>query len=293
MTISFGILLFFGHEIYRDAPPIPAKVVTTGGETVFTGQDIRDGQNVWQSVGGQELGTVWGHGAYKAPDWTADWLHKESLFILNSYAEEAGIKDYSSASDEQKAMFKARLQNEIRKNTYDASTGDITISGAYADAFKAVSKHYASLFMNDPALNDLREAYSIPANSIKDAGRMHKMCAFFWWATWATVTDRPGKDISYTNNWPPEELVANKPTNSLILWTGFSVIILLAGIALMALYHAKQSRNEELAEVPETNPVANFKATPSMRATLKYFWIVTLLNPCSDHHGCYHSALWC
>jgi len=63
MVVSFAVLLFFGREIYRKAPPIPERVVTTSGKVLFTGQDIRDGQNVWQSIGGQELGTIWGHGA--------------------------------------------------------------------------------------------------------------------------------------------------------------------------------------------------------------------------------------
>ncbi len=88
MTISFAVLLYFGREIYRQAPPVPEKVVTTSGTVLFTGQDIKDGQNVWQSIGGQELGTVWGHGSYQAPDWSADWLHKEALLLLNKLALE-------------------------------------------------------------------------------------------------------------------------------------------------------------------------------------------------------------
>ena len=75
---SFGILGYYGTEIYRQAPPVPERVVTTDGTVVFTAEEIRDGQNVWQSMGGQEVGTVWGHGAYVAPDWSADWLHREA-----------------------------------------------------------------------------------------------------------------------------------------------------------------------------------------------------------------------
>lgn len=88
VTISFGVLLFFGREIYREAPPVPEKVITTDGRQLFTGQDIKDGQNVWQSMGGHEMGTIWGHGAYQAPDWSADWLHREAVFMLNEMAIE-------------------------------------------------------------------------------------------------------------------------------------------------------------------------------------------------------------
>ena len=75
IALSFLALGYFGREIYYAAPPIPRQVATADGAVLFTGQDIKDGQNVWQSIGGQEVGTVWGHGAYVAPDWSADWLH--------------------------------------------------------------------------------------------------------------------------------------------------------------------------------------------------------------------------
>src|SRR5674476_1549236 len=87
VLISFSILGYYGHEIYREKPPIPDKVTGGDGTTLFTSQDILDGQNVWQSIGGQEVGTVWGHGSYLAPDWTADWIHREAQFILNKWAE--------------------------------------------------------------------------------------------------------------------------------------------------------------------------------------------------------------
>ncbi|HOO85825.1 MAG TPA: nitric-oxide reductase large subunit, partial [Prolixibacteraceae bacterium] len=153
----------------------------------------------------------------------------------------------------------------------------ITISPLRAEAFKALSAHYTGLFMDNPNLKHLREAYAIPSNSIKSKERMELMNAFFFWASWATVTERPGQDITYTNNWPPENLVGNKPTGSLIIWTGFSVIILLVGIGLMSWYYATRRDDEEHTDAPEVNPLSGTKMTPSMKATLKYFWVVTLL----------------
>jgi nitric oxide reductase subunit B len=125
-------------------------------------------------------------------------------------------------------------------------------------------------------MDHLREAYAIPANSLKDPERVHQLNAFFFWASWACVAQRPGQEISYTNNWPPEKLVANTPTGSMILWTGFSVILLLAGIGLMVWYYAS-TKEEEPIVAPPASPVANLAQTPSQRATLKYFIIVTFL----------------
>jgi nitric oxide reductase subunit B len=46
---------------------------------IYSKQDIEDGQNIWQTIGGMQQGSIWGHGSYLAPDWSADWLHREAL----------------------------------------------------------------------------------------------------------------------------------------------------------------------------------------------------------------------
>jgi nitric oxide reductase subunit B len=276
MVISFGVLLYFGSEIYRQAPPIPDKVVTESGTVLFTGQDIKDGQNVWQSLGGQEVGTIWGHGAYQAPDWSADWLHKEAVFILNQLALQRDSLPYDKLSADKQAALKVLLQNDIRENRFDKETGVLTISDVRAEAIASNREHYSGLFTDDPTLQKLREAYAIPNNSLKDPERVRLFNAFFFWTAWACVTNRPGKDISYTNNWPAEELVANEPTSAMILWTGFSVIVLLAGIGLMVWYHARK-REEAEGEVAPDFTRQKLIQTPSQKATLKYFWVVSAL----------------
>ena len=100
ILVSFSILGFYGRELYRQAPPIPDRVEGPGGKVLFTGEDIRDGQNVWQSLGGQEVGSIWGHGAYVAPDWSADWLHREAVFILDRWARAEGAASYEAATPE-------------------------------------------------------------------------------------------------------------------------------------------------------------------------------------------------
>jgi len=276
MVISFAVLIYYGREIYREAPPIPEKVVTAEGRILFTGQDIKDGQNVWQSLGGHQVGTIWGHGAYVAPDWSADWLHREAVFILEQLAQQTDGLPYDKLPKERQAALKVALQNDVRINTYNPSTKTITVSELRAQAIADNSKHYGGLFTNDPELASLREAYSIPANSLKDDERVRKLNAFFFWASWACVTERPGQDITYTNNWPAEELVANQPTGAMLLWTGFSVILLLTGIGLMVWYYARK-REEAEEKAPDIFPLAIVEQTPSQKATLKYFWIVTAL----------------
>jgi len=275
---SFAVLIYFGVELYREAPPVPNRVVTIDGDVVFSGEEIRNGQNVWQSMGGQEVGTVWGHGAYVAPDWSADWLHREATWLLDGWATTDHGKAYADLESETRAALRERLRKELRTNTYDPETGDIVVSPPRADAIRTVGSHYAALFGDDPELNELREAYAIPANTIKSPERQHALNAFFFWASWACATNRPGMDISYTNNWPAESLIGNRPTGAIIVWSVISFVLLLAGIGALAWYFAVQrATNHEESDVPDRDPLLALSPTPSMRATLKYFWVVASL----------------
>ncbi len=278
IVFSFLVLGYYGREIYIQAPPVPERVITTTGEVLFTKEQIKDGQNVWQSIGGQELGSIWGHGSYVAPDWSADWLHKEAVFILDKWSQKQFGKPFNSLPPEAQAQISSQLQKELRTNTYDKASGTLTVSNDRADAIKDNSNFYSRLFTDDPALKDYREAYAFPANVIKDPERMTLLNAFFFWTSWACVTNRPGQEITYTNNWPPDNLVGNRPTGALLLWTGFSVILLLFGIGLLSMYYATSRReDEEQLKLPASDPLLELTPTPSMKATLKYFWVVTAL----------------
>lgn len=284
IVLSFLVLGYYGFEIFRQMPPVPARVVVQDseepvGDVLFTGDDIRDGQNVWQSMGGQQVGSIWGHGAYVAPDWSADWLHREAGLILDWWSEQEDSKPYAELDDERQAALQARLQREMRRNTYDAATGDIAVSPVRAQAIRTLSQYYTGLFTDAPEQADEREAYAIPANALSDPERLRQLNAFFFWASWACVTERPEQSITYTNNWPPERLVGNVPSSSLIIWTGVSVILLLAGIGALAFYYAAYREDDgvEVSQLPAEDPLLALNPTPSMRATLKYFWVVAAL----------------
>jgi nitric oxide reductase subunit B len=276
---SFLVLGYFGSQIWRQAPPVPKRVVTTDGIVLFAGQDIKDGQNVWQSIGGQEVGTVWGHGSYVAPDWTADWLHREATWLLDHWAVQGGYQSYEQAPLETQAMLSQRLKDEIRPNTYDARTGDLVVSPLRAEAIKAVGAHYASLFGSDTELSGLRRAYALPVNSIKTPERRQLINDFFFWAAWACGTQRPGSTVTYTQNWPPDELVGNRPTGSIVVWSVVSFVVLLAGVGAMVWYFAIQRHKEDAVrnEVPQRDPLLALQPTPSMKALVKYFWVVAAL----------------
>lgn len=280
ILLSFAVLGYFGFEIYQKSPPIPASVVGPQAAIIFSQQDIQDGQNVWQSIGGQEVGSIWGHGAYVAPDWSADFLHRQLVFQLDRMAKDKFGRAYSETAPEDKAALQELLKTEVRKNRYDAKTNTITLTDIQADAVSAVARHYYSLFGNDPQYAQLRDAYAITANAVKDPERLRKMVAFFWWTAWSCATERPGSTVTYTGNWPHEPLIGNEPTGEIVVWSLFSFIALLAGIGTLAWYFAAQQakeRQEPQHEPPASDPLLGLTPTPSMKATLKYFWVAGAL----------------
>ncbi len=286
LIVSFAVLSWIGSRIYQEAPPIADRVVTTTGESVIADGEIQAGQNVWQALGGMELGSIWGHGSYVAPDWTADWLHREAMFILDRWAQDDFGSNFDQLSEEQQGQLTGRLAQLIRRNTYDPATRTITIDPLRAEAFRANLAHYSDVFSKGQV------DYAIPAGAVTDPNRLRQLAAFFFWTSWAAVTDRPGDDISYTNNWPYEPLVANRPTGEAVVWTGVSIIMLLAGISAMAWWYASRRSEEASPAIPTSDPLQTWAATPSQQATIKYFWVVAalilvqmLLGVVTAHYG--------
>ncbi len=268
---SFAILGWVGLEIFRQAPPIPREVVTADGNVFIAEEQVMDGQNVWQAMGGMQVGSIWGHGSYVAPDWTADYLHRESLFILNDWTAGQYGLDGATLPADQKAVMLARLQELMRKNTYDETTGRITLHPVRARAFEDNLKHYAGIFSNGSP------EYAIQRGAQSDPGKLRDLTSFFFWTSWASAANRPNDTISYTSNFPSEPLVANVPTSSSIIWTGVSVILLIGSIGGMVWFYAGWHKEAEERDTPDEDPLVGAKLTPSQRATVKYFLVVSLL----------------
>lgn len=269
---SFAVLLYAGHRIEQEAPPIPSRVVAPDGEALVGPGEILAGQNVWEAMGGMQVGSVWGHGSYVAPDWTADYLHRESVLILDQYARQAAFASYDAAPVEQQAAFRARLQRTMRTSAFDPATGTTALSAERARAFRDLQAHYTALF------RDGRREFAIPRGAQGDARKARQLTSFFFWTAWAASTDRPSQPhVSYTNNWPHEPLVGNTVTGDAVLWTGVSIIVLLAGIAGMVWWRAARPHQSTVREPSPDDPLLRARLTPSQRSALAYFGVVVAL----------------
>jgi nitric oxide reductase subunit B len=270
-VFSFAILGWVGTEIFRQKPPIPREVVITDGQVLIPAEEILNGQNVWQAMGGMQIGSIWGHGSYVAPDWSADYLHREALYILNSWAQEQFGNNYDNLNSEQQAVLRQRLQDTVRKNNYDPATDTLRIEPVRARAFEENLKHYSGIFSNGS------NEYAIQKNAQSDPVKLRQLNSFFFWTAWASAANRPNDTISYTSNFPSEPLVGNVPTSSAIVWTGVSVIMLLAGIGWLVWFYASRETESVSDDVPDEDPLIGAQISPSQKATVKYFFIVTLL----------------
>jgi len=271
---SFAVLLWLGREIYLAAPPIPDAVTVQNGVTLYTGDDIRNGQRAWLAAGGQQLGTVWGHGSYVAPDWSADWLHREAVAYRDIRASALYGKQFKDLALGERASVEALVKEELRRNTYDAASRTLAVTPERAVAIMQTESHYRALFGDDKSQDELRERYAMRDNTLARDEDRKALAAFFFWASWSAVTNRPGETaLSYTSNWPHEPLVGNTMTTATAMWTIASIILLIGGIAAMVWYYNAHGDEADPA-APERDPLLNAGATPSMKATRKYFFVV-------------------
>lgn len=135
------------------------------------------------------------------------------------WAQRDGAASFAALSLDQQAVLEARLIREMRRNTYDPTLKRIIVSDDTGAAFHQLAAYYANVFSAG------RREYAIPAGALTDPAKQQDMAAFFWWTSWAAHTDRPGSDVTYTNNWPHESLVANAPTPGAVLWSILSFVV--------------------------------------------------------------------
>jgi nitric oxide reductase subunit B len=234
-------------------------------------------------MGGMQQGSIWGHGSYVAPDWSADWLHREALALLDRLALVPAGTSYAALAPPEQARLRTVLERTMRTNTYDAESGSVTVSDERAEAIAAVGAHYTALFRGTTAdAQELREQYAFPVNATLTADEAAALNAFFFWTAWAATTERPGDSITYTSNWPHEPLVGNTPTGAVFMWTFISILVLLAGIGALVWYYAREFDVWRRDGEPETGFArADFMdaavVTPSMRVASAFFIVAVLL----------------
>ena len=272
MVCGFTILIWLSARTYRDAPPIPDRVVTPSGETLFTGGDIRVGQQVFLKYGLMENGTVWGHGAYFGPDFSAEYLHALAVCTADVLAAGRYSRFFAELATEEQGRINADVQQLLKENRYDAGTRRLTFTEPESKSYRQQVVKWEHYF------SQTSTSAGLPVNYINDPDELRTLTAFFAWTAWASVARRPGKPYSYTNNFPYDPLVGNTPSSDAVLWSALSLIALLGAIALALFVFGRFDFLGWKAKTDHIHPqMISGAATDTQRATLKYFVIVALL----------------
>ena len=263
VLFGFFVLGLLAYRNYTSHPPVPRQVVDARGRVLFTGSDISHGQRVFLNNGLMEYGSAFGHGAYLGPDYTADYLRRSSDLVRASYG------GASSDAAVQKTV------EDMRANRYDSKTGTLRFSAAQAAAFRKLVPYYSGFF-SDPKTN-----HGLRPNDITNPTQLRQLTAFFAWTAWAAAAHRPGHEYSYTNNWPPEPRVDNKPTANVIVWSVLSLITLLGGIGILfAVFGRWGARlgwhGREQATLSFRSP-GDVALTPAQRASAWFFFVMAAL----------------
>ena len=275
MIFGFSLLTLVTVKTYQGAPPIPAKVVEASGQTLFTGDDIKGGQDVFFKYGLMEHGTLWGHGAYLGPDYTAEYLHRLAEIGRDTLAQARYGKNFQALSEAQALEVGEALKGILKHNRYDRNADVLTFTEAEAASYRTQSGEWKDYFAG------AKPAPGLPSKYIHDEGELKRLNAYFAWATWATVAQRPGTDYSYTNNWPFEPLVGNGPTASTYLWSALSLVTLLGGLGLILFVFGKFDYLGwgGTAGWKQATPsrLQKWVLTPSQKAVGLYFAVVAIL----------------
>ncbi|MFP4306143.1 MAG: nitric-oxide reductase large subunit [Desulfococcaceae bacterium] len=270
--IGMAILGFLSADAYRKAPPIPERVVGPDGETVFTGDDIRTGQQVFLRYGLMENGSIWGHGAYLGPDFSAAYLHELAIDANENLAREMYGKPPGELTGAEQGAVEAETREILKKNRYDPESGTLGFTAAEVESFRDQMKRWRDYFSGP------EHSGGLPAGFLRDEAHLRDLTAFFAWTAWASVAQRPGKNYSYTNNFPYDPLAGNTLTSDAILWSALSVVMLLGGLAVVLFTFGKFDylgwKGEPTRVRPEILPG---HTTPSQRAVIKFFVVVSLL----------------
>ena len=272
MVIGFGVLIAITTLAYRNAPPIPDKVIDTQDATLFTGEDIGDGQAVFLKYGLMDNGSIWGHGAYLGPDYSAEALHHMGEDAAVVLAQQQFGKPVAQLDAMQRAALQADVAVVLKTNRYDPTSGALTLTPAEAQAWRQQIGYWTDYFKH-PATNG-----GLKPDLISDPTELRQFTAFVTWAAWASVANRPGENYSYTNNFPYDPSVGNTAIPGALLWSALSLLVLLAGIAAVLLAFGKFDYLGWISHGHTISPhIHPGDASAGQRALVKFFVLVALV----------------
>ncbi|MGH2566254.1 MAG: hypothetical protein ACRDE5_17170, partial [Ginsengibacter sp.] len=223
-TISIAGVTMIGVHTYTEAPPIP-DYVSKNGEVIFSKDDVLNGQAVFQKYALMEYGTMFGDGALRGPDYTAEALHQVSQ-KMNTYYESKLINQPNE--DLLQKGIGEQVKAEIKTNSYNKGNNTVSLSDGQAFGAEELVKYYTEKFTDASTPGAFK-----PAKYITDKNEIRSLTAFFFWGSWVCGVERPGETYSYTHNWPYDPAAGNTPSPAIMLWSIIGALGVIFGLGIV------------------------------------------------------------
>ncbi|MEZ4525557.1 MAG: nitric-oxide reductase large subunit [Desulfobacterales bacterium] len=188
----------------------------------------------------------------------------------NKKAKDFSQAEFDDLDPATRAAITEKIREEIKTSRYDPLGKVLEFTPFQAEAFTALRDYYTHLFVYG------NERMGLQAGIVQNDEEGRVLSSFFAWLAWAAGTNRPGKEYTYTSNWPYDPLVGNHPLPDALIWSIVSVILLIFAIGITLFLYLRYVQSKEysaelLSHFPEPAP------TPSQKATLLYFAVAVLL----------------
>ena len=276
MIFGFAVLILMSLRAYQNAPPIPVKAVAPGGEVVFTAEDVAAGQEVFLKYGLMNNGTIWGHGGYLGPDFSAQTLHGLALYFAGRIAQTQFQNAVRQPRENEKAAVDGAVASAFKTNRYDAAT-------RYADPAR---RQQGGVHRAGRVLDELLRRPGQEWRALERRGRRSERAAQ---AHRVLRLDRLGfgrptarqRRIPTPTTSPTIRWSAITTTGGALLWSAISLVFLLGGIAVVLLAFGKFDylgwHGGTTAAAARPANVRPAQITPAQAATVKFMVVAGLL----------------
>lgn len=271
-VVAMVILLAGGLKMRDDLPPYPGKVIDSSGKDLFQKKDIFAGQDTYQRYGLMDHGAVWGHGSQRGSEFSAASLHLVVEGVQDYLAGQEHKRPYVQLDDLQKALIDVKVRKEIKTNRYDAGKDVLALTPAQVQGLKRVQEHWEKTFREGD------RGFGFVPNTVPTKEERSAISRFFFWTAWVASTARPGKDYTYTNNWPPDRAAGNIATAETYVWSlaGILALLIVLGLFIFMVHHYGLWYGPTKG-VPLAERLIDMPLTPSQFKAAKYFLVVILL----------------
>lgn len=266
--VCFAVVAWGTYKTYQLAPPLPRQFLTPTGQVIMTEDDIVAGKAGFQRADLMDYGSLYGMGSYFGEDYTAKYLVRLGRLIEEEIAQQRFGKSFINLSEGDQYSVRKAMQQDLQQ--IDLSRLTSTLSQPVTLAIQQLQTEIPQFLLNHNAETGWTKAYSLNEQSALQTAD------FLIYSSLTTIVHRPGKNSSYTNNWPYEPTMGNSPTANTFYWTWISFCFVFFGFGVVLyIYHRYLSAPDD---APRTPILLGFKPlTVSQRKVGQYFVVVALV----------------